>query len=98
MENYLGALQDTRPNDERALDYKHSDLVGALPIVWKEKLPSEWKHYTPRFQDGSLSCVAQSGAKAFEVLGTGIESAHPIYRNRINYPTGGMWLGDAGAK
>lgn len=95
-ENYIGVVQDPRTDDKKALDYKHSDLVGAMPLNWKEKQVIECKKYTPRYQISSLSCVGQSFAKAFEILGFGVESAHPIYRNRINYPSGGMWLGDAG--
>jgi len=95
-EEYLGVVQDPRTDDKKNLDYKHSDLAGAVFTTWKEKEPSEWKKYTPRYQIGSLSCVGQSCAKAFEILGYGVESAHPIYRSRSNYPSGGMWQADAG--
>lgn len=96
MENYIGVALDPRTEDKKALDYKHEDLAGAMPVVWKEKQPSEWKKYTPRYQNGSLSCVGQSFAKGFEIIGFDVTSAHPIYRMRANYPSGGMWLGDAG--
>ena len=98
MENQYqnGIAQDLRTPEKKALDYQHSDLAGAVILVWKEKDPKDWKKYIPREQNGSLSCVGQSCAKAFEVLGNGIESAHPIYRSRANFPSGGMWNEDAG--
>lgn len=96
LEINLGVAKDPRTDEKKALDYKHSDIAGALPVVWKEKPTTEWKHYVPRYQDGSLSCVAQSAAKGMEVLKYGVESAHPLYRNRENFPAGGMWLGDLG--
>lgn len=96
LEFNLGIAKDPRTDDKKALDYKHSDLAGASPVVWKEKPQTEWKKYTPRYQISSLSCVGQSCAKGMETIGYGVCSAHPIYRNRSNYPGGGMWLGDAG--
>jgi len=92
----LGVAKDPRTDDKKALDYQMSDIAGALPIEWKEKHTDTWKKYIPRYQDGSLSCVAQSAAKAFEILGNNVTSAHPIYRNRMNYPDGGMWLENCG--
>src|SRR3990167_3840270 len=91
-----GLVKDPRSEEKKALDYQHSDLAGAVLVNWIEKPTTVWKKYVPREQDGSLSCVGQACAKAFEILGKGIESAHPIYRNRANYPTGGMWTADAG--
>lgn len=96
MENYNGVVLDPRPAYKKALDYQHDDVVGAVTLNWKEKPQSEWKKYTPREQDGSLSCVAQSTAKAMEIIGYGVESAHPIYTRRANFPDGGMWPQNAG--
>lgn len=99
MENEIysdGLAKDPRTEEKKALDYQHSDLAGAVLVNWVEKPTTVWRNYFPREQDGSLSCVGQSCAKAFEILGSGAESAHPIYRNRANYPSGGMWLQDAG--
>jgi putative peptidoglycan binding protein len=95
----LGVAEDLRTDEAKALDYQHSDLAGGIVIVWKEKPQEEWKKYTPRDQDGSLSCVAQSAAKGGEILGLGngeVLSAHPIYRSRANYPSGGMWPQNCG--
>lgn len=89
----MGIVEDPRSPEEKAKDYKHEDTVGNVILKWVEKLPSEWKKFTPREQDGSLSCVAQAISKAMEITGadTDVFSAHPIYRARANYPGGGMY-------
>jgi peptidoglycan hydrolase-like protein with peptidoglycan-binding domain len=95
----LGVADDLRSEEAKAKDYQHADLAGSVIINWREKPESEWKKYTPREQDGSLSCVAQSAAKGGETLGLGngeVLSAHPIYRPRANYPSGGMWPQNCG--
>lgn len=91
----LGVINDSRTETEKALDYKH-DLAGAVTVNWVEKTPDQWKKYTPREQDGSLSCMAQGGAKAMETVKAKVFSAHPPYRSRSNYPAGGMWTQDLG--
>jgi len=91
----LGVAEDPRDQRERDRDYLH--LASGSPVAWIEKPQEEWKSYTERDQDGSLSCVAQSAAKAFEIMSKGtVTSAHPIYRPRMNYPSGGMWLQNCG--
>lgn len=98
----LGVAEDPRPVEEKIRDYKHSSLAGAPLIEWKEKKQSEWTRYIEREQDGSLSCMAQGGGKALEILKKRKEathlvySAHPPYRSRINFPSGGMWGQDLG--
>ena len=97
MENInTGVIEDPRTPEEKAKDFQHSELAGAVKINWVEKDPSTWRKYSIRNQDGSLSCVAQACAKALETNTGEVESAHPIYRSRSNYPSGGMWLQDAG--
>ncbi len=91
-----GLAPDTRTDEEKAKDYPHSELYGDVVINWIEKTPDQWKKYTPREQDGSLSCCAQASAKAVEILLGNIMSAHPPYRSRINYPSGGMFLQNVG--
>lgn len=94
MEDFnFGLLEDPRTQTQKNCDYKHEDLFGDVPINWVEK--TTWKKYIPREQNGSLSCVGQSCAKAIETILGEVESAHPIYRSRENYPNGGMWLADA---
>lgn len=87
---YNGVAEDIRTLEEKERDYKRSDLAGDIVPEWKEK--TEWKRYTSREQNGSSSCMAQAGAKAFETLTGIVYSAHPPYRSRANYPSGGMWL------
>jgi len=71
MEDFnFGLIDDPRSQAEKNCDWKASDLYGDMPINWIEKKPSEWKKYTPREQNGSLSCVAQSAAKAIEIMDT----------------------------
>jgi len=89
-----GLAHDTRSDMDKARDYRKPET--GLPITWIEKPESEWKRYTPREQSSSLSCMAQSGAKAIETISGIVESAHPPYRRRSNYPEGGMWTQDLG--
>ncbi len=96
---YNGVAFDPRTDDEKAKDWEHAEIAGGNVVSWIEKKPTEWKSYTPRYQYSSLSCVGQSMAKAMEIIGihgSEVESAHPIYRSRSNYPSGGMWLQNAG--
>lgn len=92
----LGIAEDTRSDEAKALDYKHETPAGGIVINWVEKDPKDLKKYTPREQDGSLSCMAQAAAKAFEIYYKIVMSAHPLYRSRINYPAGGMYTQDLG--
>src|SRR3990167_810915 len=96
IEFNLGIVDDPRPQEQKAKDFKHSEVAGDIILEWKEKLPSEWKKYKQREQDGSLSCVAQATAKAVEILNSQVMSAHPIYRARENFPGGGMWTKNCG--
>lgn len=89
-----GLAPDPRSDKEKAKDFQHSDLAGDIMINWVEK--TGWKKYTPREQDGSLSCCGQASAKAVEILNSKIMSAHPIYRSRSNFPEGGMFAKDIG--
>lgn len=96
MNNYQGALLDTRPAELKAKDFKsdNPELASAVQLNWVEKTPEQWKNYPSRNQMGSSSCVAQAAAKAGFTMGLDILSAHPIYRNRKNFSDKGMWLYD----
>lgn len=95
IEFNMGVAEDPRPQEQKERDYTHKKLAGNPVIVWQEK--TEWKRYIEREQDGSLSCMAQAGAKAVEILkDKKVYSAHPPYRSRSNFPEGGMWLQDLG--
>lgn len=87
-----GALPDNRPEEEKTKDYTPAEILGgAIPSLnWVEKQQPEWKHLSIRSQITSSSCGGQAGAKAIESFAGIIASANPIYRNRSNYPDGGM--------
>lgn len=94
---YLGA-HDNRTETEKASDYKWSEIYAMGSVTFPER-PSFG--FTPRNQDGSSSCVAQTTAKMLEVwdykhdgLGS-VFSATPIYKNRTNSPAPGMSFIDA---
>lgn len=96
-EQFLGVIDDTRPESERLKDYKFEEIVAtADPVDWIEKKPNSWRKFNIRNQDGSGSCVAQSMAKVLGVLqylrdGVFIDfSASYIYKRRANKNTGGM--------
>jgi len=96
MNNYQGALLDTRPVSLKEKDYKsdNPELASATPLSWVEKDPTQWKNYPSRNQVNSSSCVAQAMSKALYTLGQDVVSAHPIYRSRKNFSEKGMWLYD----
>ena len=92
----LGVIEDPRSAEAKAKDFQHKELAGAVLINWVVKDPSIWKKYSMRNQNGASDCVGNGCAKAFETQSGIVESAHPIYRSRSNYPGLGMWLQDAG--
>lgn len=101
--SFPGVLPDTRSNDEKARDYLHEEIVrddhreelGAM-YEWREKMPSQWKRFPIKNQDGSSSCVGQAIAKALGIHNNIEEdlyvdlSAAWIYAHRSNYPGEGM--------
>ena len=90
-----GLVEDVRTDELKSRDYRKPET--GLPITWAEKPESMWKHYIPRQQLTSLSCMSHAGAKAFETLNKKENSAHPVYRSRSNYPQSGMFLADLGS-
>lgn len=99
---YNGIVEDPRPEEEKAKDYKLADIaMGYVTLNW---IPYDEKHlktYIIQDQDGSSSCVAQAVSKLLaihEVLeGRSYTQLCPkfIYTRRENYPSGGMWLPNA---
>lgn len=94
---YQGALIDERPAEEKAKDYTFEEIVAsAAPVDWKEKSWEEMRQFPIFDQDGSGSCVAQTGKKMLGVYvqvktGVWVElSASHIYQRRFNKPSGGM--------
>lgn len=91
-----GVILDPRPAIEKLKDYDSREILAGDPqIIWEEREP---KFYSEKNQSTSLSCMAQSGAK---MLGINFSpyreiSAYGIYRERANFPSGGMWNQDVG--
>lgn len=93
-----GVAEDPRSPEEKAKDYPHNEMLGAVAIYtsdWKEKQQSEWVSLGKREQDGSSSCGGQAGAKAATYI-TSEEMSAIIYRLRKNYPSEGMYLQNIG--
>ena len=95
MEQLLGLIDDPRSELEKAKDYQFEEIYSFGKLNWDKTIDS-CPVYSVRDQDGSSSCVAQSAAKALEVILGQVMSAHPIYRRRSNFPNQGMWLQDCG--
>lgn len=60
-ETFTGCLPDTRTIEERAKDYK-KDTVMFGPVNWVPKTFDEIPKFPVRNQDGSGTCVMQTGA------------------------------------
>lgn len=96
MKIFTGALPDPRTEAQKATDYTHEEQLGAGPgISWVAK--TDWVKLSVRDQNGSGSCGAQAGAKAMEIYKKVVESAVPIFRNRSNYPSTGMYMQEIGS-
>lgn len=89
-----GLVKDPRPLEEQSLDYRPPE--GAILPYWYEKPEKEWARYVPREQFESLSCMGQAGAKASETQTGVVNSAHPPYVSRYNFPQGGMYAQNLG--
>lgn len=92
-----GTLIDERTPEQKSKDYTFEELVASASLVdWKKKTPAEWRRFPKFNQDGSGSCVANTGRKMLGVytfLKTGVFvelSAAHIYQRRTNKPAGGM--------
>lgn len=109
MENYNGALLDTRPQVEREKDFRFEETVASVaPVKWYTKTPAKglqldlsnttWRRFPIFDQDGSGSCVAQTGAKLMGIMywlknpndGYVHFSATHLYQRRNNKPNSGM--------
>jgi hypothetical protein len=97
---FTGLLPDTRPQREKDKDYLHEEVsVKGGVFNWEEK--KSYKKYPVRNQHSSMSCVAQSTAKALGIENELEEnkfhvfSALDIYDYRSNKPGEGMIGNDA---
>lgn len=97
---FNGGLDDPRTDAKKIKDWTHEEVASASFVEWKEKPQSEWRFFSTRNQAFSSSCMAQSGVKMlgidnFVEEGKYIElSALPIYANRWNKPSEGMFQQD----
>lgn len=98
---YIGAHEDTRTDEEKANAWQATEVLAFGAPVFRPVSVGDWAHYTPRNQDGSGSCVANSQAKRCEVAYTlaqkkAIAFSHaPVYQKRANRPSTGMGYPDA---
>lgn len=91
-----GLVEDTRSPIDKEKDYLHEEVAPqAVVLQWNRGI-SGAPTYSIRNQNGSGSCVGQGIAKALEIITGKVQSAHPIYRRRRNFPNIGMWLQDGG--
>jgi hypothetical protein len=98
---FTGLLPDTRPLSEKKKDYLHEEVSvkGSEEIEWEEK--KVYRKFPLRDQSSSMSCVAQSTAKALGIENLLEEnkfhvfSATDIYDYRVNKPGEGMIGNDA---
>ena len=58
-----GVIADPRTLEEKEKDYQAKEVASFAPVDWKEEPPVQWRKFPVRNQDGSLTCVAQTGAK-----------------------------------
>lgn len=99
---YDGARIDERSAAEKEKDYRFEEIVASVnPVNWVEKSRSAWRKFPIFNQDGSGSCVAQTGSKLLGVL-YWLEnkvyvhfSATHLYQQRFNKPNAGMSGNDA---
>ena len=66
MNNYKGCI-DNQNVVEKAKNYKFAEICSSIsPVEWLEK--TDWISYTPRNQNGSLTCVAQTYATEMGII------------------------------
>lgn len=94
--NLPGLTPDIRSAIDISKDYIHAEVAPqAVVLNWNRDI-SGAPVYSVRNQDGSSSCVAQAGAKALETMTGVVQSAHPPYRRRADFPSLGMYLQNYG--
>lgn len=101
-DRFLGVLGDGTETDtivefEEAVGHKAA-AASTLSLV--ETPPSGWRSFLFQFQSSSSACVAFTIAKIAQIfyfIRTGRKirfSPGWIYRQRQNFPNGGMWIDD----
>lgn len=98
---FTGVADDARSDEEKMQDYQAVEVAALPPIEWQEKTTYQWRKFPIRNQNGSSTCVAQTGAKLLGIDNQIEEnnflefSARDIYSRRTNKPNTGMWGQDA---
>lgn len=100
---FTGVIPDPRPLVQKVKDFNADELVtfGSVPDLWVEKQPKDFVKFPTRNQDGSLTCVMQTGAKMLGIENSLEEqnfiefSAKDGYARRSNAPSSGMYGVDA---
>lgn len=97
-----GAVIDTRTPEQKAKDWKQSEVVASQASVqWVEKSQDSWRHFPIFNQDGSGSCVMQTQCKELGIMrylndGDYVHfSVADGYQRRANRPESGMVSDDA---
>lgn len=91
-----GLIDDPRSAEAKARDYTQKETAPMAVLLKWDRDISGAPFYAERDQDGSGTCVPQSGAKGLETLRGEVISARPPYPKRSNFPSAGMWLQDFG--
>lgn len=103
-QTYTGAIDDTRSEDLKRLDFQHAEVAGAPEVVWREVDPQadvKFNGYPIKNQDGSSSCVACTMTKLMGIenareAGVYVELSHKdFYGRRANQGQTGMGADDA---
>lgn len=89
-----GLIPDPRSLIDISKDFQMQEVIPqAVALHWNRGIEGA-PVYSVRDQDGSSSCVGQAIAKALETITGVVQSAHPVYRRRSNFPIPGMFLQD----
>lgn len=100
---FTGVVEDPRIASAKACDYQAEEVVQFATPKWVEESPERWRRFPVRNQNGSSTCVAQTGAKMLGIENILEEMNNPfkifsaldIYDRRQNKPQEGMWGVDA---
>lgn len=97
MNNFTGALLDTRSKEEKQKDFLFQEMVAqANEVIWVEKAEKDWRTFPVQDQKTANTCVAQTARKLLRIFvwlitGRDIDfSDADIYLRRANKPQAGM--------
>jgi hypothetical protein len=99
MENFnSGAKIDERPPLAQAKDYSHLEVGSTSSTIWHTKAEAEVTGtlYLKRDQKSTSSCGAHATELALSIDTGVLHEQAFIYRERINYPSEGMFHWDTG--